>query len=347
MSPIDFQPLDKQVALEWLMKRNYSYYSIQASFLIIAFSISLFLITLGNNIWIVIANTIFFGFVRLQAGFFAHDLSHLQVFKSKNKNLLWASIIWAVFCWLSASWWEDKHNAHHRNTNQLELDPDVNIPFIFDQKQLPSCSLLYKKCIVPFQQYLFFPAMFGTFISEFIACCIWTVKNINTKIVIEWMMILSSIVWLFVFSSLYLSWYNVLIFWLWHLLIAGMYMGIAFSPNHYGEEIIETWKQYLREYQIRTSRNISGKAITSFFLWGLNYQIEHHLYPTMPRINLGKVRKHVKEFSKKHTLRYHEVNIFVSFMEIFLALRKISKTKTPLPIPTEIPVPNIWFSKDL
>lgn len=194
MSPIDFQPLDKQVAIDGLMKRDYTYYGIQAFFLIIAFSVSLFLVTLGNSIWLVLLNTVFFGFIRLQAGFFAHDLSHLQVFKSKEKNLYLASTVWGVCCWLSASWWEDKHNAHHRNTNQLALDPDVDIPFIFDTKQLKTCSFFYKKCILPFQQYLFFPAMFGTFISEFVACSIWSVKNINTKIVIEWMMILSSIV---------------------------------------------------------------------------------------------------------------------------------------------------------
>src|SRR5262249_23750162 len=68
----------------------------------------------------------------------------------------------------------------------------------------------------------------------------------------------------------------------------GVYLGAPFAPNHKGMPILtrEDEHGFLRR-QVLTSRNIRGGWFTDLVLGGLNYQIEHHLFPSMPRPSLG------------------------------------------------------------
>src|SRR5690606_20529602 len=79
--------------------------------------------------------------------------------------------------------------------------------------------------------------------------------------------------------------------------VFGVYMGASFAPNHKGMPIIprETKVDFLRR-QVLTSRNIKGGFLMDTFMGGLNYQIEHHLFPNMPRPALRRANEIVKEY---------------------------------------------------
>ena len=64
----------------------------------------------------------------------------------------------------------------------------------------------------------------------------------------------------------------------------GLYLGCSFAPNHRGMPILAASDKtsFLRR-QVITSRDVRGGWLTDFALGGLNYQIEHHLFPSMPR----------------------------------------------------------------
>jgi fatty acid desaturase len=72
----------------------------------------------------------------------------------------------------------------------------------------------------------------------------------------------------------------------------GVYMGSSFAPNHKGMPVVgqDEKVDFLRR-QVLTSRNIRGSLLTDFALGGLNYQIEHHLFPSMPRPSLVTPRR--------------------------------------------------------
>jgi delta8-fatty-acid desaturase len=53
--------------------------------------------------------------------------------------------------------------------------------------------------------------------------------------------------------------------------------------------------------------NIESNWLTDWFHGGLQFQIEHHLFPRVPRHNLRAVQPHVKAFCARHHLPYVSV----------------------------------------
>ena len=76
-----------------------------------------------------------------------------------------------------------------------------------------------------------------------------------------------------------------------------------------------------------TSRNVRGGRLVDFALGGLNYQIEHHLFPSMPRPNLRHAQPLVRAFCAQHGLAYVEASLVGSYVQ---ALRHLHAVGAPL-----------------
>jgi fatty acid desaturase len=99
--------------------------------------------------------------------------------------------------------------------------------------------------------------------------------------------------------------------------VFSFYLGISFAPNHKGMPIIETaTAASFARRQVVTARNITGGRFTDFMLGGLNYQIEHHLFPWMPRPNLRRAQGLVRDFCVATDLGYREESFVESFRQI-------------------------------
>ena len=73
--------------------------------------------------------------------------------------------------------------------------------------------------------------------------------------------------------------------------VFGLCLGGSFAPSHKGMPIVPpTAKIDFFRRQVLMSRNVRGGLWVDFSMGGLNYQIEHHLFPNMPRPNLKLVR---------------------------------------------------------
>merc|ERR1711972_716836 len=73
--------------------------------------------------------------------------------------------------------------------------------------------------------------------------------------------------------------------------------------------------------QLRTTMNVDTPAWLDFVHIGLQFQIEHHLFPRLPRHNLRKARDLLKQVAKKHGLPYHEPGFFQANVETMQALK--------------------------
>ncbi|HEY9425230.1 MAG TPA: acyl-CoA desaturase, partial [Microterricola sp.] len=108
------------------------------------------------------------------------------------------------------------------------------------------------------------------------------------------------------------------------LAVFGVYMGASFAPNHKGMPILphDSKVDFLRR-QVLTSRNIRGGWGMLTFMGGLNYQIEHHLFPNMPRPHLRKAQELVKEYCQAHSINYTETGLFQSYGIVVDYLNKV------------------------
>ena len=108
----------------------------------------------------------------------------------------------------------------------------------------------------------------------------------------------------------------------------GLYLGCSFAPNHKGMPTLTEADQldFVRR-QVLTSRNVAGSRLVDFVLGGLNYQIEHHLFPNMPRPNLRHAQPLVRAFCAQHGLPYVEASLVGSYAE---AVRHLHAVGAPL-----------------
>jgi hypothetical protein len=95
------------------------------------------------------------------------------------------------------------------------------------------------------------------------------------------------------------------------LAVFGVLLGGAFAPNHIGMPIVPAGLKvdFLRR-QVLMSRNICGGRITGSA--GLNYQIEHHQFPNMPRPNLKRAQPLVRAHCAEHGVDYTETSLLAS-----------------------------------
>ena len=70
--------------------------------------------------------------------------------------------------------------------------------------------------------------------------------------------------------------------------------------------------------------NVATPEWLDYMHIGLQFQIEHHLYPRLPRHNLRKARELVKPICKKHGIHYHEPGFFAGNIEMWKQLKKVA-----------------------
>lgn len=104
----------------------------------------------------------------------------------------------------------------------------------------------------------------------------------------------------------------------------GVYMGCSFAPNHKGMPTLSAADKldFLRK-QVLTSRNVRGGLVTDFALGGLNYQIEHHLFPSMPRANLRHAQSLVREYCGARDIPYLQTSAWRSYGQVVAHLHAI------------------------
>ncbi|MFB9198728.1 acyl-CoA desaturase [Actinomadura verrucosospora] len=104
----------------------------------------------------------------------------------------------------------------------------------------------------------------------------------------------------------------------------GLYLGCSFAPNHKGMPIFgrDHGSDFLRR-QVLTARNIRGGRINDFVLGGLNYQIEHHLFPSMPRPNLRRAQALVRAFCARNDIAYRETTLTGSYADVMRHLHAV------------------------
>jgi fatty acid desaturase len=322
--PNEYAELKQLIRNKGLLDKQPKYYTYKILSIIGLLALSIAFLLLVHNFWLQLLNAAFMAFVFGQIGFLGHDGGHRQIFKATWKNDVVTLIQGNLFVGMSYSWWNNKHNAHHSHPNEVDMDPDIGIPIIsFTQEQaLRKRNVL--RFISKYQVFFFFPLLTLVGMDLQRVSIYHLLKTRVQRPVAEISMIILHYILYFglIFSQLNL-WQGI-IFILVHQTLFGLYLGMTFAPNHKGMLILEKESQmdFLRR-QVLTARNVASHPFNDYMYGGLNYQIEHHLFPSMPRNNLKRAQKIIKEYCASHSISYYETSTIQSFKEILAYLHEV------------------------
>jgi fatty acid desaturase len=299
-----------------LMRRRYGYYWVKlvGAVLILAAWVVGF-IWIGDSWW-QLANAGVLAVLMTQIAFLGHDSAHRQIFRSGRWND-WVSLIIAnLLVGISYGWWQREHNRHHANPNKVGADPDVALTALaLTPAQATKQRSRLMRWLVAHQGWYFFPILLLLGLSmhhEAIRRVISPAKIQRRWVEISFITFrlagFAALVFLVLPPEKAVAFLGV------QLAVFGLYMGSSFAPNHIGMPLVSPKLKldFLRR-QVLMSRNISGGPLMSIFMGGLNYQIEHHLFPSMARPYLRKAQPLVSAYCAAQGVPYTRTTLWQSY----------------------------------
>jgi fatty acid desaturase len=322
----DFALLNRQIVDAGLLERRPAYYAVRAAVVTVLFAGAWAAFVLIGSSWWTLAVAGLLGLVYSQVALLAHDVAHLQVFRTKGPSDVMGRIVANVAVGMSYGWWTDKHTRHHNNPNHDDLDPDVQPEVLIWATESAWGRRGLKAFITRHQAGLFFPLLtllgIDLRISSIKALRHPGMKRRGLEAGLMTLHLIAYVAALFVV----LDPLQALAFFLVHHAVFGVYLGMTFAPNHKGMPHPDGDEDYLRK-QVLTSRNVTGGRMVDIALGGLNYQIEHHLFPAMPTPNLRKAQPIVKAYCAQAGVSYAETSLIESYRQ---ALRHLHAVGAPL-----------------
>ena len=300
-----------------LLDRRQSWYWWRIGATVAAFALVwVGVVTVGDSWFQVVALAAALGLVVTQFGFLGHDGAHQQIFRSPKWNEWTARLLAGVFAGLAYGWWRDKHNRHHGNPNHEGRDPDIAPGALaFTAEIAASRTRGLPGWFVRRQGWLFFPLL--------------TLEGLNLHVAgirkllerrtlphrrLELLLVATRLAAYVVALLALLPPGKAVTFFVVQMAVFGLCLGGSFAPNHKGMPIVPSGSRLdFLSRQVLTSRNVRGGVVVDFLMGGLNYQIEHHLFPSMPRPNLKHARPLVRAYCAEHGVPYTEAGLFESY----------------------------------
>lgn len=267
------------------------------------------------------------GALTAQYAFIAHELAHQQVFQRKKPNE-WAGLVVAnLFAGLSYGFWLQKHNRHHGKPNMVESDPDIDLRVIAFTSEQKFAKPSAERMLTRHQGWLFpvliFFTSFDLLLDSFKSLFRTSGRGSHLRWLEGGLLLVRLLAPIAIYALVFPLWAAPAM-WLAYMLFFGFFLGTSFAVNHIGMPLVEKGSRIgFLERQVLTSRNIAPSWWKNLLLGGLNAQIEHHLFPSMSRPNIFKVRPLVREFCRQRGIYYHEVSFRAGFGEVLRYLSRV------------------------
>jgi fatty acid desaturase len=318
----DFAALSRRIVAEGLMQRRPGYYVARLSVVVLMLVGGWTAFFVIGSSWWQLATAAFLAITFTQVGLVAHDLAHRQVFRTKRPSELAGLLFGNLGIGMSYGWWMDKHTRHHNNPNHDELDPDVAPEVLIWATSSALGRRGLKGFITRHQAVLFFPLL-TLLAADLKVSSVKALRNgVAKRRGLETALLVTHAVAYLSVLLVVLSPLQAVAFLLVHQALFGVYLGMTFAPNHKGMPHPTGDEDYLRK-QVVTARNVHGGWLTDAALGGLNYQIEHHLFPGMPTPNLRKAQPIVQEYCAELGVSYQQTSLIASYRQALEHLHEV------------------------
>ena len=224
------------------------------------------------------------------AGWLGHDYVHgVDQWSTNLRQFV------SVAAGLGPTWWSDKHNKHHALTNEMGVDEDIATdPFIYPYVPSPENDNPLRRI----QHWIFFipfSFLFALWRFDTLKVAVDAVEEKRTEAKKE----------LFCLMGHYLILLSVLPpqIWLPAVFISGLMSALIVTPTHQSEAMFDEYQPDWVQAQFMSTRNGVMSNPFSEWLWGgMQYQLEHHLFPSMPRMNYPKLKGILTKFAEDNKI---------------------------------------------
>jgi len=275
------------------------------------------------------------GFLWVQSAYLGHDSGHYQIMSSPRFNRVAQILSGNCLTGISIAWWKWTHNAHHIACNSLDHDPDLqHIPvFAVSSKlfhSITSCFYGRKlefdplaRFLVSYQHFTFYPIMIVGRINLFIQTFLLLFSG--RRVPQRGLNILGILVfwtWFPLLVSCLPNWTERVMFVIASFAVTSI-QHIQFCLNHFSANVYvgppsgNDWF----EKQTGGTLDIACSSWMDWFYGGLQFQLEHHLFPRLPRCQLRKVSPIVQDLCKKHNLPYRSLSFWAANLSTIRTLK--------------------------
>ncbi|KAL6311612.1 hypothetical protein AAG906_027342 [Vitis piasezkii] len=302
-----------------------------------------------DSFWVHLGCAALLGFLWIQSSYLGHDSGHYQIMSSPGFNKLAQMLIGNCITGISIAWWKWTHNAHHIACNSLDYDPDLqHIPvFAVSSSLFDSINSVFYGRILKFDSVARFFVSYQHWTYYPVMC----VARIN--------LFLQTLL-------LFFEYYGICVFWTWYPLLVSCLPNwgervmfvivsmavtsiqhIQFTLNHFSANVYvgppcgNDWF----EKQTSGTIYISCSTWMDWFHGGLQFQLEHHLFPRLPRCHLRSISPLVKDLCKKHNLPYRSLSFWEANVSTIRTLRTAALQARDLTNP--VPKNLVWEAANI
>jgi fatty acid desaturase len=334
----EYATLSRHVRQAGLLDRRLRYYGWKIALTTVALAAGWTAFAVLGNSWWQLGTAVFLAVIFAQLGFVGHDAGHQQVFRSKRANYVLGLLCGNLAIGLSYGWWTRKHNRHHSHPNTEGADPDVMLSILAFSGGRARASRGVQRLVFRYQAYLLIPML----LLEGVGLHSSSIREMTRRACRNraWETALLGVHWAGYLAAIFLVLppAKAVIFIVVQEGLFGFYVGCSFAPNHKGMPVLPANDKtdFLRR-QVLTARNVNGGWLTDFALGGLNYQIEHHLFPSMPRPSLRRSQPLIAAFCAAHEVPYCQTTLLESYAQALRHLNATGKLARRTPVPSVTP----------
>jgi fatty acid desaturase len=278
--------------------------------------------------WTCAAACLGLSFVLAQFAFLGHDAGHGSLGIAPRVNTLVGQCCMSMVTGLAFAQWYGRHRRHHQFCQHESQDPDMDVSLV---ASLTTGALTAKgplgRTLTRVQGVsLWFLSLLFAHSQRHLSQ--WDVVRAPRRFATDaWFLMLHFALWWALPLALGVTPARTLLVYVLPLFFLGPYLAAIFWVNHVGMPLVANPDAFsFLEHQVVTSRTIVNPRSMDWFFGGLNFQIEHHLFPTIPSFRLRRVCELIKPALERETIGYRGVSFAAAIREVAIHFRSVARS---------------------
>ena len=259
-----------------------------------------------------------------RCGWLMHEGGHYSLTGNIKVDRALQVVLYGVGCGMSASWWRNQHNKHHATPQKVGYDVDLNtLPLVAFCKDVVKRS--HPKALkfwLKLQPWLFVPVinpLVGLGWQFYLhPRHVMRTKNPAEAAAFAARFALVGALAYYQGPLAALGLYNL------HNFLSTNYIFINFAVSHTHLPTLQKHEHtdWVRYAAVHTM-NVEGSWWCNWWMAYLNFQIEHHLFPSMPQYRHPIISPRVRALFEKHGVKYDQRGYFDSMRACFGNLKRV------------------------